>query len=328
MQLSVIIPTRNRSSFLNDALQSITKQTLSLDNVEVIVVDNGSSDNTKDVVLAYKAQIPNLSYIYDEKPGLHVGRHHGYKQAKSDILVFADDDIEATPTWLEGILESFESQEVVLVGGKNSPKFEGTVPFWITEKWHKLNDFGHCMPELSLIDFGEETKEIPAYYVYGCNFAIRKEILDKTTGFHPDGMPFELIEFRGDGESFVSKYIQEHHLKSLYNPKASVFHKVPKERMTLDYFKKRAFCQGVEMSYIDLRYGTQRAKISFLQKLKIFVYNMLRFANIDKIEATQQQTDREKEINLSRQIGYIYHKKKYQSSQTLKDWVHKNNYLD
>ncbi len=53
------------------------------------------------------------------------------KMAKSDILVYADDDIEAFPTWLAAIAESFQNQDVVLVGGKNLPKFEATPPEWI-----------------------------------------------------------------------------------------------------------------------------------------------------------------------------------------------------
>jgi len=50
---------------------------------------------------------------------LHVGRHLGLKKAQGDILVFADDDIEAFPTWLEGIAEAFEDPQIALVGVKN-----------------------------------------------------------------------------------------------------------------------------------------------------------------------------------------------------------------
>ena len=68
-------------------------------------------------------------------------------------------------------------------------------------------------------------------------------------------MPIERIEYRGDGEYFVNNYIVNHKYKIVYNPKASVYHVTPKSRLTLDYFKKRAFCLGVEWSYTDLRNG-------------------------------------------------------------------------
>ena len=95
-----------------------------MEQFEVLIVDNGSTDKTREVCSSFKNTIPNLRYFYEETPGLHVGRHLGMKMAKSELLVYADDDIEAFPTWLEGIAESFRDEEVVLVGGKNLPKFE------------------------------------------------------------------------------------------------------------------------------------------------------------------------------------------------------------
>ena len=100
IRLSVIIPTRNRAEVLERALQSIVKQTLPTDEYEVIVIDNGSTDGTKVIVNNFHKSIKNLVYIYDEHPGLHVGRHRGLLVAKTDLLVYADDDIEALPTWL------------------------------------------------------------------------------------------------------------------------------------------------------------------------------------------------------------------------------------
>lgn len=329
ISLSVIIPTRNRCEVLGRALESITKQTYEKDKFEVIVIDNGSTDQTKEVVLSYQNLIPHLTYHYDNRPGLHVGRHQGYKLSKGDILVYADDDIEAFPTWLEGIWESFQDESVALVGGKNYPKYEGKTPFWVLEKWYQLCSYGHCMGELSLIDFGEEIKEIPATYVFGCNFSIRKRILDETKGFHPDGMPFERIEYRGDGETFVDNYIKDHHYKTIYNPKASVFHLVPKDRMTIDYFKKRAFCQGVEMSYMDLRYGKTPVIVeSKMQRLKSFIYRRLHDTVAFQILDRLQKTDIDKEIDLSRRIGYNYHQQMYKRHPELREWVHKDNYLD
>src|SRR3989337_1555861 len=122
--ISVIIPTLNRSGLLDRTLLSLTQQTLPTQDYEILVIDNGSSDNTVNVVEQYQAKFDHLQYVLEKKPGLHAGRHRGLKESNGDILVFADDDIEALPTWLEGIQESFQDQNTGLVGGKNIPNYE------------------------------------------------------------------------------------------------------------------------------------------------------------------------------------------------------------
>ena len=75
--LSVIIPTRNRADFLQLALQSLQSQTLPADLFEVLVIDNGSTDNTEQIVASLQQQLGNVRYFFDPTPGLHVGRHLG-----------------------------------------------------------------------------------------------------------------------------------------------------------------------------------------------------------------------------------------------------------
>jgi glucosyl-dolichyl phosphate glucuronosyltransferase len=253
ISLSVIIPTRNRYKFLDGVLLSLTKQTYDAELFEVIVVDNGSTDNTKEICESYTNRIQNLHYYYDATPGLHIGRHLGLKMAGSDILVYADDDVEAFPMWLEGIAEAFRDKEVVLVGGKNLPKFEADPPDWILKMWEKDRNGNRVLGYLSILDFGDEIKDISPNYVFGCNFSIRKNILLEAGGFHPDAMPQELIRYRGDGESHVSRYISEKSYNTLYQPKASVYHSVPSGRLSEGYFCQRAFNQGISDSYTQLR---------------------------------------------------------------------------
>lgn len=339
MYISVIIPTRNRCEYLGDALDSIVEQTLSKDLFEVIVVDNGSTDKTSDVVKEFeKKRMLNLSYVYEPRPGLHEGRHAGLRTAIGEILVYADDDIIAFPTWLEGIYESFQDEEVVLVGGKDLPKYEGEVPVWIMEKWEELNEYGHCMPQLSLIDFGDEVLDINPGYVYGCNFAIRKWVVVKAGGFLPDGMPWEKVEYRGSGETYISSFINRNYLRAVYNPKASIYHRVPASRLTVDYFKKWHYCIGVSISYTELRNQKieilDSSKIPFKKRVlhlgrKILGERLTKWLvsrNKKPIDMSQL-SEMEREFLQAQEKGYAYHQEKYKTDPALREWVHKKTYM-
>lgn len=131
--VTVIVPTRNRAQLLSTALESLVGQTLK-GEFEVIVLDNGSTDDTKEVCDGYIDRLPHFQYLFVARPGLHEGRHAGLRAAKAPLLTFADDDIRAFPCWLEGIVKAFEQSQVGLVGGKNLPLWESPPPHWLWEK--------------------------------------------------------------------------------------------------------------------------------------------------------------------------------------------------
>lgn len=329
--LSVIIPTRNRADLLQLALQSLQSQTLSTDSFEVLVIDNGSTDNTKQVVALFQQQLGNVRYFFDQTPGLHVGRHLGMKMAKSDILVYADDDIEAFPTWLEAITETFQDSGVVLVGGKNLPKFESEPPAWILKMWEKDKKDNRILSSLSILDLGDEKEEVNPYLVFGCNFSIRKAVLLAAGGFHPDAMPRELIKYRGDGESCVSKYILDNSYKTLYHPKASVYHSVSKNRMTKDYFCRHAYNQGISESYIQIRNAhTFIAKsdhlvgpLTLAKRLTRVIRNELRTS----IPGRSKLRGLYRAIREAHEAGFTYHQMVYREDPEVRAWVHKSDYM-
>jgi len=254
MLLSVIIPTRNRGQWAGDTVKSVLDQSLTPDSYEIIVVDNGSTDDTRAVVASIqKRNGQRVRYVHENRPGLHYGRHKGFKEARGEILVFVDDDIIATRIWLEMVLKTFTSDDVALVGGKVLPKWEGEVPEWI-DVFKKETEFGWTIGYLSLLDFGNAPKEIPGKFVFGCNFSIRKNVLSECGGFHPDGMPKDLIRYRGDGETALAKTVQARGYKIMYEPKAVIYHRVPPERLTIEYFCRRAFNQGISASYTEIRH--------------------------------------------------------------------------
>lgn len=305
MKLSLIIPTRNRASLLKNALESVLKQSLNQDKFEVIIVDNGSTDNTKEIYIQYKNKIKNLYYFFESTPGLHIGRHKGLKESKSDILVFIDDDAELFPNHLENVLKTFEDEQVALVGGKNLPKYEIEPPKWISDIWNRTNTNKFTWT-LSILDFGDEIKEIDANYVFGCNFSIRKKILDETQGFHPDGMPQDLLKYRGDGETYVTRYINKSHYKAIYNPLVSIYHFVPQSRMTKEYFCKRNYEKGVSDAFTDIR--------DYKESIEIENY-------------ISQLSDNNSIFTKSYLDGYIFLFELSKKDKEVFNWIYKENYL-
>ena len=315
-KLSIIIPTRNRHALLKLALHSFRRQTYPQDHYEVIVVDNGSKDDTKSICQSIAHFFHRFHYLYDSRPGLHIGRNLGMQKASNEILVFADDDIEASPSWLSAINNSFQDKSVALVGGKILPKFETDPPDWIKNRWRDCTTVIKTIPSLSIIDMGDRTMEVSPLYIYGCNFSIRKNTLLKSGGFHPDAMPSDHIMLRGDGETHVSRFIRENGYKAIYNPDASVTHWVPRTRMTNAYFYQRAFRQGISDSFTLIRscgktFTPPIIWHFFFKSLRLIIGNPL-----------------ERSIRKAYLQGFLNHQVRARKDSELLKWVLKKDYFD
>lgn len=264
--LSAIIPTRNRSGLLRNALESLTLQTLPSAEFEVIVMDNGSQDHTKDLVDSYAGRILNLRYFYVSTPGLHVGRNLGLEVSEGKILAYLDDDVIVQPDWAAAVTGRFESDEdIVLVGGPCLPAWEMTPPDWI-KGFVIAREEGWELSQLSLMDLGSSPKFISALDVYGCNFSIRKDVLVEFGGFHPDGLPDEFIHYRGDGETAISKAINAGRKGAFYEPLASVTHAVPASRLKKEYFVGVAKRGAMSHAYALFRTGWCSGKVKMIGK--------------------------------------------------------------
>ena len=116
--LSAILCTYNRAPFLNRVLDSLTGQTLRKEEYEIIVIDDGSSDNTKEVVKPYEALLP-LRYVYQRNAGLASAKNHGIFLARGKILLFLDDDDIAGPRLFEAHLRThtrYEGDKYAVLG--------------------------------------------------------------------------------------------------------------------------------------------------------------------------------------------------------------------
>ena len=295
------------------------------------MVDNGSSDHTAVVARRYGQQL-QLVYVAAPEPGLHVGRHAGMRQARSRILMFADDDIEAEPTWVDAVTGAFRDPAVVLVGGNNLPRFESAPPPWLLELWQAGEGNRRMVGHLSVSHLGEGSFEIDAEDVWGCNFSIRREALLEAGGFHPDAMPTDLLRYRGDGETHISRWINAAGKKVLFASLASVHHWVPDDRMTPDYFCRRYFAQGISASYSAIR--SNRGLLSRRQLLRHqidFVRYYSRYKTVAWLGGTAGMS---KDLALimasarkAHRAGFRFHQDEAAGSPELMAWILKPDYF-
>ncbi|MGD0337126.1 MAG: glycosyltransferase, partial [Candidatus Omnitrophota bacterium] len=116
LRISVIIPTFNRAEILKEALSSLVLQTRIPD--EVVIVDNNSSDNTKEVAEGFKHRL-NIRYVLERTQGTSTARNTGIRNASGDIVVFFDDDCVAEKEWLHYLEAPFlRDPSIGMVGGE------------------------------------------------------------------------------------------------------------------------------------------------------------------------------------------------------------------
>ena len=332
MRASVIIPTRDRADVLAGCLESLTRQTLDPTLFEVLVVDNGSSDHTRQVAQRFESRL-RLQCLHAPEPGLHVGRHAGWLAARSDILVFCDDDIEAESSWVSAIVDAFADPKVGLVGGNCYPKFEAKPPPWLARWWAEPIAHGRALGYLSVLDFGQGNFDIDPAFVWGCNFSTRRTVLEAVGGFHPDGMPKERMRFRGDGESHVARAVREQGWRTRFDSAASVHHQVSASRMTCAYFEQRAFAQGVSDSYSAVRRSGGARPVWFertRQGLQLTLRSLrarwrARDAGSDEVAATLLEV-RLRTLRAYRE-GFTFHQSQVRADRQLLDWVLQESYL-
>lgn len=324
MKATVILPTYNRAESLDRCLSALTRQSLKAGEFEVIVVVNGSTDQTLHVVKRYATAL-NLSVASLPEPGLHAARHEGMRRAAADVLLFADDDTEAGTGWVDSVVRTFEDPRVLIVGGNNYPAFQEPPPRWLTQLWETPVYKGRALPQLSILDFGEGAFAVDPVYVWGCNFSIRKSALIAAGGFHPDGFPESRLRFRGDGETHVSREIRRKGGLTVFTSEASVRHSVPPARMTPEYFRKRSWAQGISDSYTAIRSGRDHGFSPAAMLRKLIGKFRIR---LDRRGASDPDLRSILAANHAAYwSGYMFHQREVRMDPLLKAWVLQDRYL-
>ncbi len=257
IEISAIICTHNRAKYLRKAIQSLADQTLDHRQYEIIVVDNGSTDNSKHIVLEDFASVKHLSYVYEPTLGLSQARNTGWKNAEGEYVAYLDDDAIASPQWIEKILLTFNSVKPVpgALCGKVEPIWEAPRPGWVPDSMlgaFTIVDWSKCPVILNKKQF------LP-----GANFALPRHLIREVGGFKTklgrQGNKLLSME-----ETLLRREIEAMGYYCYYDPEIVVRHHIPASRLTQRWLLRRWYWQGISEAvlnvYLESLYPSERIR--------------------------------------------------------------------
>lgn len=231
--VSVVICTYNRANYLTIALDSLARQSCSGIFYEVIVVDNNSSDDTKEVVSKYLGTFGSLRYIKETNIGLSYARNRGFEEALYEFIAYVDDDCFMPPDWLATLIEDIKGNKGDLFGGPVFPLYLMAEPLWIKEDYFAFS-------------FGGQSRYLEEdEYLFGGNFIIRKKVLEKAGGFDLKfGMSGTEIGYSEETE-LQKRLRRNHHVRNIYfDANLWVKHLVRPEKMSVLWFIRSFMAKG------------------------------------------------------------------------------------
>jgi glycosyltransferase involved in cell wall biosynthesis len=280
MKASAVICTHNRAADLKEALLSLLHQNVK-NSYEVIVVDNCSTDQTKQVVQEFQkmVNIPVI-YIFEERLGLSVARNRAIREASGEYVLFLDDDAVASTNWIGGIIALFDlDPRIGCVGGKIEPAWEGSAPQWLSPENRTL---------YTILDYSDEIVEMRKPAIpFGANVAFRKSVFDSMEAFRED-LGRVGSNLLSSEESELIERIRTRYTV-YYTPHASVLHKIPRSRISRKWLLRRIYWQGVSRAVSSKRkagiFLKSLLKVPLFLLLSIvFMYDKRRiFRNISRI---------------------------------------------
>lgn len=235
--ITAVICTRNRVAFVEKCLQSLFTQSLGRDRYEILVVNNGSTDATGDILRRYAGE-PGIRVVNEPVIGLSRARNTGWREAAGEFVGYIDDDAVAAPTWLESALWSFRHvrPQPDWVGGPIDLEWETANPGWI--------DAELAVP-LGLVDWGGTPRTLCfPERLGGGNSFFPRERLREIGGFD------ERLGRGGYGllsgeETQLQQRLEAAGGSLYYHSGVRIHHFVPKERTRPVWFYRRYYWGGI-----------------------------------------------------------------------------------
>ncbi|MEO7412960.1 MAG: glycosyltransferase [Opitutaceae bacterium] len=230
-KVTVAILTYNRAEFLRQTLAGIRQQQFPRDHYEVLVVDNNSTDDTRAIVESFAIERPAPRHVFEPRQGLDHARNRAIKEARGEILVFADDDILVKPDWLAQLvvpLMADHQRQIGVLGGEVIPVFPDGLPPWVAE-WH------------APLAFRSDTGPLDVRHSpMGANLAVPRWVFEQLGPFST-ALDRNGKNLFGGGDAELIRRVREAGLEVWFSPGAAVKHQMPASRTTFSYAARHAF---------------------------------------------------------------------------------------
>ena len=236
---SVIIPTYNRREILEKTLKALEEQTLSKEIFEVIVVNDGSTDDTADFLERYKNRgLLNFTYVSKENEGQGIARNTGFDISDAKILVFLGDDCIPAPNFLEEhqvVHDKYFTENFICLGLTTWSSEIEVTPYMLF-----LEDIGmqfkyKALENAKLIDYQMQLRMADHRFFYTSNISLKRTLFERQQ-FHPG-----FKKYGWEDVELGFRLIQDEGAVILYNPNAKCSHV---HHMTVDNMKERMIAVG------------------------------------------------------------------------------------
>lgn len=237
--ISVVIPTFNRAPDLERTLRGIARTDRSNLDVELIIVDNNSSDRTRQVIESFRDCI-RINYLFEERPGKNHALNRALRSANfGKIVVFADDDVDVEPNWLLAIAKSVDDwPEHSVFGGRIDIVWPSPhVPGWAEDDG--IQQFGFTRHDKGTEAHVYAEDELP----FGPNYWIRSEVLEGGRTFIESIGPHPSNRILGDETVFL-QMLRRDGFEPVYVPDARVGHRIQPQILTEKGIRQRAWQMG------------------------------------------------------------------------------------
>jgi glucosyl-dolichyl phosphate glucuronosyltransferase len=271
MRFSVIVPTFNRAGELRDTLRSLAGFRTAAP-WEVIVIDNNSTDDTRQVVAEAQPSFPvELRYIFESEQGRSAAMNAGIRAARGEIIATTDDDVRIEPDWLDRAGEALDALDCDYVGGKVLPVWPAARPDWIP------NHGGKQWAVIALLDYGPDP--IPFFTLahrvpIGVNMAFRRSAFDRA-GLWSNRVGRKKGTLLGQEVREWMLRAREAGLRGYYTPSMIVHHVIQRDRLEKAYFRRWFYWNGVSRallyrdSWIDMQ-APESTEVDFSRVPHIF----------------------------------------------------------
>lgn len=239
--VSVVLCTYNRADYIRDALATLMAAVHASGlNVEILVVNNASSDSTEEVVTRVMNEYPDgrLFLINEPKKGLSHARNTGISRSRGDVICFLDDDVLIPEGWLSGLLNGFSLDgRVGCVAGRIELSWpDVSRPKWIDSR---------CLRLYGAFSHGERSFVLPrGNDFFGGNAALSREAVE-VVGLFDTGLGRKEGSLMSGEDTDYSRRLWESGFSIAYSSEGFIYHRVQPERLTFLWVARRTFWAGV-----------------------------------------------------------------------------------